>query len=149
MILWLLDEDVSASVNPGTLVPVLEQVLSDHDAEGQVNVILTDDARIHALNRDYREIDRPTDVLSFALGDDEGPDGDLLGEVYISIQTAEQQASEANRPLQEEVAHLAIHGVLHLVGHEHDTDPGYDRMRSQEDRYLDLCRPQSLNTRQS
>jgi probable rRNA maturation factor len=141
VIVWQIDDHVSIDVDSQPLTRTLQQLLSDHSVKATINVILTDDAQIHALNNDYREVDRPTDVLSFLLGDEDDPDEGPLGEVYISAETASRQALEASRPLQEEIAHLAIHGVLHLLEYEHDTDPGFGRMRSQEERYLDLCYP--------
>lgn len=148
MTTWVVDETGDNDVDQATVVPVLDRILLDHDVDAEVAVILTNDRRVQTLNREYRDIDRPTDVLSFHLGDDPVRSDDLLGEIYISVETAARQALEAGRPLQEEIAHLAIHGVLHLLGHEHDTDSGYQRMRSEEDRYLDLCN-QSLNPREN
>ncbi len=148
MIDWQCARDVSIAFDVDPLIRVLENLLLDHASGSSVCVVITDDAHVHNLNRDYRQIDRPTDVLSFELGDDLHPGRNLLGEVYISIETATRRALEAGRALDEEVAHLAIHGVLHLLGHEHDTDIGFDKMRSAEDHYRDLFRP-TLNPRVS
>ena len=145
MIDWQCSPDVSIAFDVNLLIRVLEEVLVDHDSQADVCIVITDDAHVHRLNREYRSIDRPTDVLSFELDDELHPEQNLLGEVYVSIDTATCQASEAGRGLEEEVAHLAIHGVLHLLGHEHDTDAGFDEMRSAEDHYLNRC--QTLNPR--
>lgn len=97
--------------------------------------MLTDDEHIRSLNRDYRGKDEPTDVLSFSLR--EAPpsqtslnlaEHNLLGEVYISVPTALRQAQMAERPLEEEVVFLAVHGVLHLLGYEDETQSGYEQM---------------------
>lgn len=104
--------------------------LEAHDAEAcEVSVLLTDDADIRQLNRDYRDIDAPTDVLAFAMR--EGEDSDinpiLLGDLVISLETAARQASTKNGisgtcgSLETEVALLAVHGVLHLLGYDHQT----------------------------
>lgn len=148
MIDWQSTPDVSIDFEVDPIIRVLEKVLLDHKSDSSVCVVITDDAHVRSLNRDYRQTDRPTDVLSFELGDDFDSGMNLLGEIYISVETADRQASEAGRPLEEEVAHLAIHGVLHLLRHEHDTDRGFKKMRSAEDRYLDLCRP-TLNPRKT
>jgi probable rRNA maturation factor len=105
--------------------------------------VLTDDARIRTLNRDFLEIDRPTDVLSFPLtgpGELEGANRAdrvvFLGEIYISVETARAQARAARRPLPREVAHLAIHGLLHLLGHDHASAGERRRMKAAESRLL-------------
>jgi probable rRNA maturation factor len=119
-----------------------------------VSVIFTDDATIHALNRQYRGVDRPTDVLSFGLSemaapDDEQPDipGFVLppdsvlelGEVVVSQETAARQAAEHGRALDHELAHLVVHGVLHLLGHDHAEPEEEARMRAREDEVLHAC----------
>lgn len=89
----------------------------------EVSVLLTDDAHMLALNRDYRGIAESTDVLAFAMR--EGEDGDvnpnILGDLVISLETAAQQAWAAQHSLEVEVAFLTVHGVLHLLGHDHQT----------------------------
>ena len=82
-------------------------------------VALADDARMTELNRAHRGLDRPTDVLAYE-GDEDDPG--YAGDVVISVQTADRQAREAGRPLGHEVAWLAAHGVLHLLGHDDVTD---------------------------
>lgn len=90
----------------------------------ELSVLLADDATVHELNRSYRHKDRPTDVLSFAQREGEGgdPSGDVLGDVVISLDTAERQARERRRPLDAEVTFLLAHGVLHLLGWDHRDD---------------------------
>jgi probable rRNA maturation factor len=97
----------------------------------ELTLTLTDDARIQQLNRDYRGQDRPTDVLSFSQieGDPEfipAPNGTLnLGDVIISVETAERQAKGE---LIDELRLLAVHGALHLLGYDHETDDEEARM---------------------
>ena len=102
--------------------------------------MLTDDARIRVLNRDFLEIDRPTDVLSFPLteaGDLEDRDRALfLGEIYISVETARAQAKAARRPLPREIEQLTVHGLLHLLGHDHARAGERRRMKAAESRLL-------------
>lgn len=84
----------------------------------EVSVLLTDDAEIRALNRDYRGEDRPTDVLAFAM--DEAGAVDLsLGDVVISVQRAQAQANSRRVELDKELELLAVHGTLHLLGYDH------------------------------
>lgn len=106
--------------------------------DAEVSVLLTDDAAVHALNRDWRGVDRPTDVLSWAQ---EPPPTllameDALGDVVISLQTAARQAAARAWSLDEEVALLTVHGILHLLGHEDETEPGAKAMREIERRIL-------------
>ncbi len=91
----------------------------------EVSVTLTDDAYIHTLNRQYRNIDKPTDVLSFALNESEepeitdGPEVNVLGDIIISVERAGEQAKEYGHSLQREIAFLTVHGMLHLLGYDH------------------------------
>ena len=102
--------------------------------------MLTDDATIRTLNRDYRESDHATDVLSFPLAEPasiaDPARAVFLGEIYISLETARSQARAARRAFPREVAHLAIHGLLHLLGHDHRTRAERRRMAALEARLL-------------
>ncbi|MCA9598030.1 MAG: rRNA maturation RNase YbeY [Myxococcales bacterium] len=99
-------------------------------SDAELSVLLTDDAGIHELNRTYRAKDRPTDVLAFPL---EEPG--LLGDVAISLDTAERQAKGRRRDLLSEVRFLLAHGVLHLIGYDHDT-PAKKKIMSAKTRAL-------------
>jgi probable rRNA maturation factor len=89
-----------------------------------VHVFVTSDARTHELNRQWRGIDRPTDVLSFPI-DDELPAGArLLGEIVVSLDRARAQASAQQHDEVRELEELVLHGTLHLLGHDHVTDGG-------------------------
>ena len=81
----------------------------------QLSLTLCDDAFIHALNREYRSVDRPTDVLSFPLDDDV-----LLGDVVISLDTAAAQAAQRGHELRDELRVLLVHGLLHVLGYDHE-----------------------------
>lgn len=90
----------------------------------EVSVLLTDDARIAELNNQYREMDGPTDVLSFSQleGEDEpipGVEENVLGDVVISVETARRQAEQQGHTLDREIGVLLVHGILHLVGYDH------------------------------
>ncbi len=90
----------------------------------EVHVLITDDDQIRALNRQYRGVDDATDVLSFADGDELPSRLILLGEVVVSLDTARRQAAEAGHGELRELAELTLHGVLHLLGHDHADDDG-------------------------
>ena len=87
------------------------------------SVIIVDDSYIHKINKEYRNIDRPTDVISFALMDNDScntNDGILrLGDIYISIDKVKSQAKEYNHSEEREISFLAVHGLLHLLGYDH------------------------------
>lgn len=86
------------------------------------NVIIVDNNYIHQLNKEYRGVDRPTDVISFALEDNgsmETEFGRVLGDIYISIDKAREQAKEYGHSLKRELSFLSIHGFLHLLGYDH------------------------------
>lgn len=92
--------------------------------DAEVHLTFTGDLEIAELNRRWRGIDAPTDVLSFPDGD-VLPDGRrLLGEILVSVDTARRQAEELGHPLVREVEELVLHGLLHLLGYDHDADEG-------------------------
>ncbi len=127
-------------------------------SEAEVAVTLVDDAAIRRLNRDYRGVDRATDVLSFALNEGgevpepPGPWRLVLGDVVISLERALAQGEEYGHGLGREACYLAVHGTLHLLGYEHDTGPGRRRMRDTEEevlRSIDLERENPRPPRES
>ena len=88
--------------------------------DATLSILLTDDAQIQSLNRDYRGIDTPTDVLSFDVHERDPETGFLyLGEIIISMPYATKQAAKNEHPLEAEIQLLIVHGVLHLLGHDH------------------------------
>lgn len=103
------------------------------DGPAEISLTLTDDPTIHHLNRDYRGQDVPTDVLSFAQETSPGPTR-VLGDVIISLDTARRQATGT---LQREIAWLISHGVLHLLGYDHQTEAELAVMRSKENAVLE------------
>ena len=90
--------------------------------EGELSILLVDDDRIQALNREYRHKDRPTNVLSFPMreGDFSQITPELLGDVVISVDAAAAEAERAGIPLGDHMAWLLIHGILHLFGYDHE-----------------------------
>lgn len=103
-----------------------ERILSDlgfHESE--LSILLVDDDEMTQLNREYLSRDRPTNVLAFAMreGKVQYLHPDLLGDVVISTETAEQEAQQRGVTLKEEMALLLVHGILHLLGYEHEDVP--------------------------
>jgi rRNA maturation RNase YbeY len=105
--------------------------------DAELSLLLVSDAVMRELNRDWRGKDRPTDVLSFAQAEGSGgaPAG-LLGDVVISIDTARRQAAERAASLGSELDRLLIHGVLHLLGYDHERSPAEARRMQRRERAL-------------
>ncbi len=137
----------------GTWEELIQTVLSTAmDQEGlslaaEVSVVFADDQYIHTLNRDYRGVDRPTDVLSFAMqesleeepeifGDSDDAEDILLGDIIISLEAAIRQAAEYNHSVERELAFLAVHGLLHLLGYDHLEADETQEMRKREEAIL-------------
>lgn len=148
----IVDVDIRVEDATGLeLETFLERVVSkalaaEGLARGEVSVVVTGDDEIQALNRAYRGIDAPTDVLSFPLDEpSEAPVGEQgpplpvhLGDVVISLQRARVQAEEYGHSLRREIGFLAVHGVLHLLGYDHETEEEQRAMRAREEAVLAL-----------
>lgn len=110
----------------------------------EVDITIVSDEEIHALNRDYRDVDRATDVLSFALDEDGGEEPELLGgptihllgDIIISAETAARQAEEFGHGLEREIVYLSVHGLLHLLGYDHMEEKDKVIMRAKEEEAL-------------
>lgn len=105
-------------------------------ARSELSLSLVGDEEMADINRRYRGIDGPTDVLSFSLVEGEAAEhrGKLLGDVVIGVETARRQARHAHRGLDHEMTRLVIHGVLHLLGHDHEEPAEARVMRAEERR---------------
>lgn len=119
-------------------------VAEKFDKPAEVSVSFVDNNEIRRLNRLYRDKDKPTDVLSFPLGENGVYDVNnetgalLLGDVVISIETAIKQAKMYNHPLEREVGFLTVHSMLHLLGYDHETSPlEAERMHEKEEMVLE------------
>ena len=111
--------------------------------EVEIAVLLAGDATLHRLNHDYRGVDRPTDVLAFAQEEDgpapfRSPPGQPrhLGDVAISVERVRRQAADHGHSFERELGYLLTHGLLHLVGYDHETDGDRAAMREAEERAL-------------
>jgi probable rRNA maturation factor len=136
----------------GTLRRVLEEAARMEEIHGEVTVTLVDNERIHELNREYRGIDRPTDVLSFAMNEegeeemeifldeemDEMPN--MLGDIIISVPKAREQAEEYGHSFEREMGFLTAHGFLHLLGYDHDTEAEEKEMFNRQEEILNRVR---------
>lgn len=109
--------------------------------DAEVGLTFVDNAYIQSLNAEYRGIDRPTDVLSFAMNEgedmpEEAEAEDLLGDIVISLPTALSQSKEYGHSFEREVAYLTAHGTLHLLGYDHQTEEDREVMRQKEEAIL-------------
>ncbi len=131
---------------PCLLETILQKGLIMHQKpKAEVSVVLVTDEYIREMNLKYRNLDRPTDVLSFAM--EEGatfstayiPEGvpELLGDIYISLERAVAQADEYGHSFERELCYLAVHGLLHLLGYDHQTKEKTGIMREAEEKILE------------
>lgn len=147
------DEALSTDLRTGldaaaaVCAALIERVLTEEDAANTgLTVLLTTEDRLQELNRDHRGRDEPTDVLSFPAerGDDDGPsapaeldeDAGYLGDIAVSVALARQQAAEAGLDFVLELQHLVLHGVLHLLGYDHETAKETSQMENREEALL-------------
>ncbi|MFC2013280.1 rRNA maturation RNase YbeY [Chloroflexota bacterium] len=140
----LIDEDLKDCPELSWLGGLVEQILvvQGADSAAELGLVIASQERVQELNKSYRGEDAPTDVLAFCAREEVGgdfppfvqpPDGVLhLGEVIISYPQAITQAKEHQHSVKKEIAILMIHGVLHLLGYEHDKPEGERQMRSRE-----------------
>lgn len=142
---------------PDEWIATLEKLLklageAEGIQEGEVSLTLTNDEEIHQLNREYRGIDRPTDVLSFAMQEDgvdeldiifeveneedADPISGMLGDIIISVDTALAQSEEYGHSLEREIGFLFVHGFLHLIGYDHQDDETEAEMTAKQEAIL-------------
>ncbi len=142
-----------ALVDADALRALCARVLEEEgveDAAG-LTIVFADDALLRSLNREHRDVDAPTDVLSFPAWesgvdtDDFAPPevprdadepGRYLGDIAISVETATRQADEAGLTTEQELAHLVLHGLLHVLGYDHESPEDDARMRAREEAVL-------------
>lgn len=148
-----IDDTFRSVVDAVWIKKIVRHVLK---AEGvaspyEVSLVVTDSETVRQLNLDYRGVDEPTDVLAFYMLPQKGadsfftlpPDGTTrLGEVIISYPLAAAQAREQGHSLERELALLVIHGILHLLGYDHEELQGEEKMRKRERELLDRCLPE-------
>ena len=123
----------------------IKKVMGDAEKNaelGQKTIVFVDEARIQKINRDYRGIDKVTDVISFAFEETQDficPDYRFLGEIYICIPRMEEQAREYGHSVKRELSFLTVHGLLHLLGYDHMTKEEEEIMFAKQDTILSLA----------
>ncbi len=116
---------------------VVQQLLASiSEAASEISIEFVGDGRMRRLNREYRQKDRTTDVLAFASREAGGPSSPLLGDVVISIPRARHQAESLGHSLNEELARLLIHGILHVVGYDHERSEAEARKMKRKEQAL-------------
>jgi probable rRNA maturation factor len=118
-------------------IELAAEIVDADTADAELAVMLTDDAGIRTLNRNWRGIDKPTNVLSFpalqpvgARGPDDAPP--MLGDIAIAYETMRREADEEAKPFEHHLSHLAVHGFLHLVGYDHENNDDAEAMEALE-----------------
>ena len=115
----LYTDEENSSLTYEFFMKIVEAVfdyLNNKENQYEISLLITNDETIHLLNKEYRQKDKPTDVLSFPMEDEV-----MLGDIVISLDTAKKQAQEREIGLEREIAFLFIHGLLHLLGYDHET----------------------------
>ena len=147
-----IDDGFQGVVDGGWAKKIVRQVLK---AEGvtspyEVSLVIADSETVRQLNRDYRGVNEPTDVLAFSMLPQKGTDSSFplppdgftrLGEVIISYPQAVAQAKAQGHPPERELALLIIHGILHLLGYDHEEPEEESKMRDRENELLEKCAP--------
>jgi probable rRNA maturation factor len=134
---FLIEVSQEIPVQAGLLEQVLRAAETCLELEGAeptaaLSVLLTDDHKLHELNRAFMGVDGPTDVLSFPAGEPMPGQGDYLGDIAVSVPMARRQAAAGGHAEEHELMLLVVHGVLHLLGHDHaDLEEGQEMWRRQ------------------
>jgi len=138
-----VDDEVASSVDERALVAMLERVLTEDglDDGASLAVVLSEDSLLHELNLRHREVDAPTDVLSFPADEGEAfpvPEGEprYLGDIVVSVESVARQAAEAGLTTAEELSHVILHGLLHLLGYDHEESAEEAVMKAREEAVL-------------
>ena len=134
----LTEEDLEEDLNE--LKKFLINVAKDEKLGNVIfNVIIVDNNKIHEINKEYRGIDRETDVISFALEDDKTfntTEVRMLGDIYISIDKVRSQAEEYGHSVEREACYLLVHGICHLMGYDHMTEEDEEVMFGKQEEIL-------------
>ena len=132
---WQTEPDAEAVIDRA--IATAAEIVNADLGEAELAVMLTDDAGIRTLNSNWRGIDKPTNVLSFpalpptgAGGPDDAPR--MLGDIAIAYETTRREADDEQKPFDHHLSHLAVHGFLHLIGYDHETDNDAEAMETLE-----------------
>ena len=136
---WQTEPDAEAVIDRA--IATAAEIVNANLGEAELAVMLTDDAGIRTLNSNWRGIDKPTNVLSFpalpptgAGGPDDAPR--MLGDIAIAYETTRREADDEQKPFDHHLSHLAVHGFLHLMGYDHETDDDAEAMEGLETEIL-------------
>jgi probable rRNA maturation factor len=132
---WQTEPDAEAVIHRA--IATAAGLVAADVGETELAIMLTDDAGIRTLNRNWRGIDKPTNVLSFPALQPTGPRGHtdaprMLGDIAIAYETTRREADEEQKPFDHHLSHLAVHGFLHLVGYDHEKDEEAETMEELE-----------------
>src|SRR5580700_2867170 len=136
---WQSEPDAEAVIQRA--IATAAEIADADVGEAELAVMLTDDAGIRTLNNNWRGIDKPTNVLSFPALQPTGPAGPddaprMLGDIAIAYQTTRREADDEQKPFDHHLSHLAVHGFLHLIGYDHETDDDAEAMEALETEIL-------------
>jgi probable rRNA maturation factor len=136
---WQTEPDAEAVIHRA--IDAAAEIADADVGEAELAVMLTDDSGIQTLNRNWRGIDKPTNVLSFPALQPTGsgtPDDAprMLGDIAIAYQTTRKEADDEQKPFDHHLSHLAVHGFLHLIGYDHENDDDAEAMESLEQEIL-------------
>lgn len=138
-----VDDSVDDRVDQASLSAMVERVLTEDGVEdgASVSLVLADDTLLHELNRRHREVDAPTDVLSFPADEGEAfpsleGEPPYLGDIVVSVDSVGRQAEEAGLGAAEELSHVVLHGLLHLLGYDHEEPDEEAVMKAREEAVL-------------
>jgi probable rRNA maturation factor len=136
---WRAEADAEAIIHRA--VEAAAEIVNAETGDAELAIMLTDDVGIRTLNANWRGIDKPTNVLSFPALQPTGPSlpGDpprMLGDVAIAYETVRREADDERKAFDHHLSHLAIHGFLHLIGYDHETDEEAGKMESLERKIL-------------
>jgi probable rRNA maturation factor len=136
---WQSEPDAEAVILRA--IATAAEIADADTGEAELAVMLTDDAGIRTLNKNWRGIDKPTNVLSFPALPPTGPAGPddaprMLGDIAIAFETTRREADDEQKPFDHHLGHLAVHGFLHLIGYDHETDDDAEAMEALETEIL-------------
>jgi probable rRNA maturation factor len=136
---WQRENGIEAAIHRA--IEVASTMVDAETADAELAIMLTDDAGIRMLNKNWRGIDKPTNVLSFpalqptgAREDDDAPR--MLGDIAIAYETTRNEADAEHKPFENHLSHLAVHGFLHLMGYDHEKDDDAEIMEDLERKIL-------------
>ena len=132
---WQAEPEAEAVIDRA--IAAAAELISADVGDSELAIMLTDDEGIRTLNRNWRGFDKPTNVLSFPALQPTGPQKTddaprMLGDIAIAYQTTRREADEEQKPFDHHLSHLAVHGFLHLIGHDHEQDQQAETMESLE-----------------